>query len=351
MAATAWVRRPIPAIRASTVSSRVCDSPSPAATSTARLSYDLSPTTEIYATLIYGAARIQNTPAGGGNGKSITLKCDNAYLLKTGLYADTAACNTANPSGSFSFGSNWENIPVNQQVFFMRTTRRYTVEAATATLICSARIGAGVPIFSMKIRQRPSHREHAAVEQPGRYGGAAAGHVVTNGNLSRFNQAADAVFNSVGQIVCRNTVAQSFGCVPFNPFGAGPISPGSQAYILNQNEPGGTTIGPSAVETVRQEAFSFSMHGSPLDDWAGPVSVATGYEYREEHYSQRGDPYGAGISASTPATVNEPCTDPFVDCGQTSVGNLEALLAPATITTAAAPITSMKRSWKSAFPC
>ena len=293
-----------------------------------RVSYDLNPDTEIYATLLYGAARIQNTPAGGGNGKSITLKCDNAYLQGTGLYSSVAACNTANPSGSFSFGSNWENIPVNQQVFFMRTTRRYTVGGdgnfdlfgkkwSWNSYFQHGESDSGLHIVNMLLSNSPVDTVASA----------AAGHVVTNGNLSRFNQAADAVFDSVGQVVCRNTIAQSFGCVPFNPFGAGPISPGAQAYILNQNQPGGTTIGPSAVETVRQEAFSFNVDGSPLDDWAGPVSVAAGYEYREEHYSQRGDPYGAGISASTPATVNEPCTDPFIDCGQSSVGSLGAYSA------------------------
>ncbi|HWX90576.1 MAG TPA: TonB-dependent receptor, partial [Rhizomicrobium sp.] len=84
--------------------------------------------------------------------------------------------------------------------------------------------------------------------------------------------------------------------------------------VLGQNVPGGTTMGSSAVQTGRQEAFSFSVNGSPIEDWAGPVAVAAGYEYREEHYSQRGDPYGAGITASTPATINEPCTDPAVNC-------------------------------------
>src|SRR4029077_17268977 len=61
---------------------------------------------------------------------------------------------------------------------------------------------------------------------------------------------------------------------------------------------------------------------SPIDDWAGPVSVAAGYEYREEHFSQRADPYSAGITASTPATINMPCTDPFIDCGLTTFGGV-----------------------------
>src|ERR1700742_4633990 len=39
-----------------------------------------------------------------------------------------------------------------------------------------------------------------------------------SGLYSRFNLAQDAVLNAAGQVVCRNTVAQSFGCVPFNPF-------------------------------------------------------------------------------------------------------------------------------------
>jgi len=151
---------------------------------------------------------------------------------------------------------------------------------------------------------------------------ANGGKVVQNANLSRYAMASDAVIGPQGNIVCRNTVAQAYGCVPFNPFGGTAINSASQAYIFNQNQPAGTTNGPSAVETVRQEAFSFSVNGSPMELWAGPVAVAAGYEYREEHYSQRGDPYAAGISASTPATVNEPCTDPAADCGLSTLGSL-----------------------------
>src|SRR4029077_19818035 len=109
---------------------------------------------------------------------------------------------------------------------------------------------------------------------------ANGGKVVQNANLNRWNMAADAVVGPQGSVVCRNTVAQTYGCVPFNPFGGTTLNPASQAYLLNQNQPGGTTIGNSAVETVRQEAFSFSINGSPLDSWAGPIAVAAGFEYR-----------------------------------------------------------------------
>jgi hypothetical protein len=136
---------------------------------------------------------------------------------------------------------------------------------------------------------------------------------------SRFNLAQDAVYNAQGNIVCRNTIAQSYGCVPYNPFGQEPIATGAQAYFDNQNGQGGSTNGNNIIMTNRQEAFSFSVNGSPVDLWAGPVAVAAGYEYREEHYSQRADPYAGGLSNSTPPTFTEPCTDPFIDCGLTTL--------------------------------
>ncbi|HET7083418.1 MAG TPA: TonB-dependent receptor plug domain-containing protein [Rhizomicrobium sp.] len=288
-----------------------------------RVSYDLTPNTEIYATLLYSAARTQNTPAQGTNGKALNIKCDNPYMLQTGLYASTATCLADYPNG-IPLNSGGESVPLNQQVFFLRTTRRYVVGGNGVfdllgkswtwdSYFQHGESDAGLHIENMLLAQSPVDAVATA---------AHGGNVVQCSALNRWNLASDAVSGPQGTIVCRNTVAQSFGCVPFNPFGAGPINPVAQAYIFNQNQPGGTTIGPSAVETVRQEAFSFSVNGSPMDDWAGPVSVAAGYEYREEHYSQRGDPYGAGVSWSTPATVNEPCTDPAIDCGFSSLGSL-----------------------------
>jgi len=288
-----------------------------------RVSYDLTPDMEIYATLLYSAARTQNTPAQGTNGKALTLKCDNPYLLGTGLYPTTAACNTDYANG-VPINSNGESLAVDQQLVFMRTTRRYVVGAngkfdlfgkdwSWDSYFQHGESDAGLHIYNMLLVQPPVDAVATA---------AAGGQIRTNGNLNRWNMASDAITDGNGNVVCRNTVAQTFGCVPFNPFGS-TFNPASQAYILNQNQSGGTTIGPSAVETVRQEAFSFNVNGSPIENWAGPIAVAAGYEYREEHYSQRGDPYAAGVSYSTPATVNEPCTDPAIDCGfYTAAGSL-----------------------------
>jgi outer membrane receptor protein involved in Fe transport len=292
----------------------------------ARVSYDLSPSTEIYATLNYGVSRTQNTPAQGNSSKSgMTLHCDNAYLPSTGLFgigltqvATQAACLTAYPTNNISYGSDWANIPTDQQMFLMRTQRRF--------------VAGGDGIFDVfgKSWKWDSYFQHGETDTSIKIENMPLSGAPINpttgkvdNTASRFNLAQDAVVNAGGQIVCRNTIAQLNGCVPFNPFG-GTLTPGQVAYFDGQNGPGGTTIGPTAIQTQRQEAFSFSVNGAPIEDWAGPIAVAMGYEYREEHYSQRSDPYSGGITASTPATVNEPCTDPFVDCGTTSNGSLGA---------------------------
>jgi iron complex outermembrane receptor protein len=305
----------------------------------ARVSYDLTPSTEIYATMNYGVSRTQNIPAQGNSSKNgMNAHCDNAFLLQSGLFPSAASClatinaanntNLTNPAAAnIAYGSDWANIPTDQQMFLNRTMRRFVVGGdGNFDLFGKAwnwdsyfqhgETDTSIKIYNMPLSGGP------LVGGTGTTLPGGAGTV--NGNFSRFNLAQDAVSNAQGQIVCRNTVAQAYGCVPFNPFGGGTVTPGQLAYFDGQQGPGGTTNGPNAIQTVRQEAFSFAVNGSPIENWAGPVAVALGYEYREEHYSERADPYSAGITASTPATANEPCTDPFIDCGTTTQGSLGA---------------------------
>jgi outer membrane receptor protein involved in Fe transport len=296
-----------------------------------RLSYDLSPSTEIYATLNYGAARTENIPAQGNSDRTgMVFACDNAYLPSLNLFgqnqsaaATQAACLAAYPAtasapfGGFAYATKSANIPRSQLMFLMRTQRRYVVGGDGSFSLFGSDWNwdsyfqhgegdTGIKIMNMPLSGNPID--------------PATGK--SNNSISRYNMAQDAVIGANGTVVCRNVAAQLNGCVPFNPFGNQDISPSAIAYFDGQNVPGGTTIGPTAIMTQRQEAFSFAVNGTPLNDWAGPVSVAAGYEYREEHYSQRADPYSAGVTASTPATINEPCTDPSVDCsGQVGAWN------------------------------
>src|SRR3569623_2073334 len=193
-----------------------------------RTSYDLTPTTEIFASLIYSVARTENIPAQGNSSKSnMTMRCDNAFLYQT--FQGTAfGANGASPAAfatacgaairgasgaaapstaSFTYGSDWANIPTDQLMFLNRTMRRYTV-GGDGTFDLFGKTWSwdsyfqhggndtGIKIYNMPLSGGPF--------TPNANG--TAGSSAPSNALSRCNLAQDAVFNSVGQIVCRNTL-------------------------------------------------------------------------------------------------------------------------------------------------
>ena len=98
-------------------------------------------------------------------------------------------------------------------------------------------------------------------------------------NLTRFAQATDAVVDGNGAIVCRTTLTNAKdGCIPYNPFGTGVNSAAALNYVIGR---------PKRNQTFRQNVTAASISGSPLNSWAGAISVATGLEHRTE--SVRGD--------------------------------------------------------------
>lgn len=99
---------------------------------------------------------------------------------------------------------------------------------------------------------------------------------------ARFRESVDAVDNN-GTISCRSSLANpNNGCVPINIFGEQvSFSKAQRAYFLGTNE----------VElNYKQDAASASITGEPFSTWAGPVSLATGFEYRKESAHQTADP-------------------------------------------------------------
>ncbi|HEX4272240.1 MAG TPA: TonB-dependent receptor, partial [Rhizomicrobium sp.] len=131
---------------------------------------------------------------------------------------------------------------------------------------------------------------------------------------NRYNLAIDAIQDPVtGAIECRDPVARQNGCVPYNPFTTSAPSPAAIAYIDNQGN-GARNAGQLARQVMEQDAFSVNLSSTPIEDWAGKISIATGFDYRQEKFWQQADPYAGGITSSTPATANQPCTDPSIDC-------------------------------------
>lgn len=98
-----------------------------------------------------------------------------------------------------------------------------------------------------------------------------------------FALAADAVLNpATGQIVCRSTLTNpNNGCVPINLFGEGSPSQAAIDYVT------GTTHGSTDYE---QQVVAFNLNGQLFETWAGPISIATGIEYRTEEQVTLADP-------------------------------------------------------------
>ncbi|MBW8812622.1 MAG: TonB-dependent receptor [Caulobacterales bacterium] len=100
-------------------------------------------------------------------------------------------------------------------------------------------------------------------------------------NSARFKQAIDATRDATGKIVCRSTLTNpADGCVPLNIFGIGVASPEAIAYVkgvATQNL------------TLKQNVAAATLSGEPFSLWAGPVSIATGAEYRKEQITGDAD--------------------------------------------------------------
>ena len=109
-----------------------------------------------------------------------------------------------------------------------------------------------------------------------------AARIFNNRIAANFTNALDAVINpATNQIVCRSTLsAPGNGCVPINLFGEGSPSAAAIDYVTGSQH---------LVANIEQQAAAASLSGEPFSTWAGPVSIATGLEYRKDSVEQRVD--------------------------------------------------------------
>jgi outer membrane receptor protein involved in Fe transport len=115
--------------------------------------------------------------------------------------------------------------------------------------------------------------------------------------LNRFNQAIDAIANpatggvpgvAAGAPICRSTLTSpTNGCVPMNLFGEGSLGAASVAWVTGYSE----GLRTRQDLDFNQDVWSIDGQYSPFSTWAGPVSIAAGFEYREESFSATADPY------------------------------------------------------------
>ncbi len=96
---------------------------------------------------------------------------------------------------------------------------------------------------------------------------------------------------AAGTIVCRSTLTSpSNGCVPLNRIGVGGASDAAINYVLNDGAQ------PQRFQSLRQDVAALNFVSNELfTNWAGPVSLAFGGEYRRERVDGFVDPqFNAG---------------------------------------------------------
>jgi len=124
-----------------------------------------------------------------------------------------------------------------------------------------------------------------------------------------FPLAVDAVRNGAGQIVCRingdaDPTNDNAACIPINLFGENQWDPRAKDFFYGtgwQNA------------TITQNVAAANLRGDVFSTWAGPVSVAAGFEWRRDSIRGDADPIslangwyvGNGSAVSGRVTVKE----------------------------------------------
>lgn len=239
------------------------------------VSYNLTPSTEVFATLNVADVRSNSIPnPGARKNANLTIQCANPFVPPS----VQAAC-TGNRITSFQFGTYNAEFPASITVNPDRKQVRFVL-GADGSFDLLGKTWTWDTYF-----QHGENHTFISVKD------------VTL--TPRYNAAINAVAGPNGAVVCSSVVARANGCVPLNVLGNVAVSPSTWAYLAPE-------AGAFQDTHQKQDAFSVAIHGTPFNDWAGPVAVAAGAEYRKESYTVRGDPYGNGVTATNANTAAYP---------------------------------------------
>jgi len=247
----------------------------------ARVSYDLSDDVNVFAQHGWGHAdsySIALLPLYSGN---LTVAADNAFIP-----AAVAARASALGVTSFSFGTiNGDLENKSPEVMGDRRTTRTvfgahgTFDFLDAPWAWDAYLQKGVTHHRSEL-QRVIH-------------------------TARFAMAGDAVRGPSGAIICRATLTDpGNGCVPYNLFGLGVNAKAALDYITGTDW---------RAERYEQNVQAFSLHGAPVRNWAGPISLALGAEHRGEKVSGVAAPTGWFLGNYTPTFGSYTVTEGFAE--------------------------------------
>ena len=304
-----------------------------------RVSYDITPNAEVYLTYNWSQVGTSNIPnpdewlgalpgIGGGSNQSNTapgaltssivsnstfnpgqllqapgIQCGNAPGgANAFLPASVQSACLANGITSFSFGSLFYGL--GPQVVYTQRDNRRLVGGADGNFNLFSTDWTWKGYYEHGENDTNIHVRGVALK-PYLYS------AIDSVAVTPANQATYAPVNAaLGTIVCRSVLADQEGCVPFDPFGAVP-SQAQKNWIYGGNNWG---PGPLQLSHQMQDVADFAISGAPLSDWAGKISVATGFTWRQEAYDVRGDGAGNGTIGGSGGAPGSACNDPVLNC-------------------------------------
>jgi hypothetical protein len=110
-----------------------------------------------------------------------------------------------------------------------------------------------------------------------------------------------------------------------NIIGTTGASPAARSFVQGINQdgsnPGANGRFPWAITDTRQEVIDYGMSGDVFENWAGKVSVATGFQYREEALVTRTDCASRGNCANEVfgGTLYGPAGNPLLNPASVNV--------------------------------
>jgi outer membrane receptor protein involved in Fe transport len=257
-------------------------------TTYARLSFDITPTTEVYATYNFANSYTVTEPTTtfGEPGKT-PVPCTSPFLLATGVFgtggaaAEQAACDAAYPA-----------LPSNNQGLGTPTGPSVPIS-----------IGGTFGAYQSVDIQRTQHRFVLGGDGSFDVAGKNVtwdGYFEYGNNSSTLNitgmpllpnvwSALNATAGANGQAVCAYAPAAAAGCIPYNIFNPPSNSQAAINYIF-----GSPANGPWDQISQVQEAGGVNFNFKPVTLWAGDLAVAVGGDYRLENFHAYADPYGNG---------------------------------------------------------
>jgi outer membrane receptor protein involved in Fe transport len=230
-----------------------------------RASYEVTDKIELFAQYSYNRAKVLTNGSPEYRTGGIVIQRDNAFLPQAVRDRMIAANVTSVTMGS------WNEALRDVSVNNTRELTRYTV-GGNGSFDAAGKAWTWDAFYNRNVS---SIFQSAYSTANADYFRAIDAVVVTAANVGTSGK-------PLGSTVCRSSLTDpNNGCAPLNILGIGVATQAGIDYVKHVSQ---------LKQKIKQDEIAGTIRGEPLELWAGPVSVAFGFEYRKETASGVNDP-------------------------------------------------------------